>query len=90
MNVKVSPSGLQDAVMELDKPNSIILGRSYSSIQNLTQKGKKERDLVMKYAPAAIKPLLYTYHEIDTLWNMENPLGCSIENGMSLMFCIIS
>ena len=84
------PSGLDTALIDIDKPNSIIMGRTYGASQNLTIKGRGKRDTVMKQAPRDIKPLLYTFDEIDTLWEMENPLGCSIENHHKTMYCIVS
>ena len=84
------PSGLETALIDVDKPNSVIMGRTYGASENLTVKGRNVRDKVMKFAPKEIKPLLYAYEEIDTLWEMENPLGCSIENQLKTMYCIIS
>ena len=76
-------------MIEVDKPNSFIMGRTYGASENLTVKGRNKRDAVMQHAPEPIKPILYTFDEIDTLWEMENPLGCSIDNSLKTMYCMV-
>ena len=87
--VQVTPSGLEGTLIEINKPNSVILGRTYGASENLTVKKRGRRDELMRRAPESIKPLLYTFDEIDTLWEMENPLGCSVENDLQILYCII-
>jgi hypothetical protein len=87
--VQVTPSGVESTLIDLDKPNSIILGRTYGASENLSLSQRGKRDRLMEQAPEPIKPLLYTYDEIDTVWEMENPLGCAVESNMSILYCII-
>ena len=86
----MDPSNLSDSFVDIEKPHSIILGRSYGASDKLNEEDKEERDQLMIQPPTSIKPLLFTSQEIIRLWKMENPLGCSVEDNMTMMFCSIS
>ena len=88
--LKVSPSSVERSTLNLEKPNSVILGRTMDALSNQPREEREDREKVLMYSPKPIQHLLFGYNEIHRLWEMENPFGCSISEDLSTMVCGIS